>query len=81
MDVTLLAAKIHDDNKRISFYADQLLTMIQKEFRTKKIDRYDYSYFVSVLSCLKLQTQETRNNIDDFIEKEMNKRIKVDYKV
>jgi hypothetical protein len=81
MDNTLLAATIHDDNKRISVYADQLLTLVKKEFRTKKIDVYDYERFINVLTCLNLQTEETRKNIETFIQRVTNKRFQIDIRV
>lgn len=64
---SLFAAKIFDDNKRIDSYSNQLLELIKKQFRTRAIDKYDYERFINLLTCLKLQTEESRNDINDFI--------------
>jgi len=65
---TLFAAKIFDDNKRIDSYSNQLLDLIKKQFRTRAIDKYDYERFINLLTCLKLQTEESRKEINDFIK-------------
>jgi hypothetical protein len=64
---SLFAAKIFDDNKRIDSYSNQLLELIKKQFRTRSIDKYDYERLINVLTCLKLQTEESRKDINDFI--------------
>ncbi len=64
---SLFAAKIFDDNKRIDSYSNQLLELIKKQFRTRAIDKYDYERFINLLTCLKLQTEESRNDINDSI--------------
>lgn len=79
MDPTMFAAKIHDDNKRIDFYSNQLLELIKKEFRTRAIDKYDYERFINILTCLKLQTEESRKDVEDFIRR--NKLISIDLRV
>lgn len=75
---TRVAAKIHEDNRRISFYSKNLLAMIQKQFRLNKINKYDYESFVNHLTCLDLQTEESRKDLERFIEEEMQKQIKID---
>ena len=81
MDITLFAAKIHDDNKRISLYSKQLLNLIKKEFMTRNIEFHDYERFINILQIMNLQTEETRKDIDHYIKFEMNKRIKIDVTV
>lgn len=68
----MFAAKIYDDNKRIDLYSSQLLELIKKQFRTRTIDKYDYERFINLLTCLKLQTEESRKDINDFIRKSNN---------
>lgn len=81
MEHTMIAAEIHDDNTRISYYSNQLLTLVQTQFRTRKIDKYDYERFINILTCLTLQTDESKRKIDDYIRKEQSKYVSIDYKV
>lgn len=74
----MLAAQISDENKRIKYYSSQLLELVKKEFRTRKIDIYDYERFVNILTCLNLTADDSRNAINDFIQMEHRKRIKID---
>ncbi|MBG9585541.1 hypothetical protein [Cytobacillus firmus] len=78
MDPTIFASKLHDDNKRIDLYSNQLLELIKKEFRTKAIDKYDYERFINILSCLKLQTEESRKYVEDFIRRTKLNKISID---
>lgn len=66
-DITLFLAKVHDDNTRIKSYSKDLLDLVKKEFATRKIDLYDYERFINILTCLNLQTEETKKEIDSFI--------------
>lgn len=75
MDATLLAAKISDENKRIQYYSNQLLDLVKKEFRTRKINVYDYERFVNILTCLNLTVDDTRKDIDEFIIRETKLRV------
>ncbi|MDQ0412883.1 hypothetical protein [Mesobacillus stamsii] len=77
---SLFAAKLFDDNKRIDSYSNQLLELIKKQFRTRTIDKYDYERFINLLTCLKLQTEESRKDINDFI-KETNHYTSIDVRV
>lgn len=77
---SLFAAKIFDDNKRIDLYSTQLLDLIKKQFRTRAIDKYDYERFINLLTCLKLQTEESRQDINDFI-RETNNYSSIDVRV
>lgn len=77
---SLFAAKLFDDNKRIDSYSNQLLELIKKQFRTRTIDKYDYERFINLLTCLKLQTEESRKDINDFI-REKNHYTSIDVRV
>lgn len=80
--VTLFLAKIHDDNTRVKSYANDLLTLVRKEFITRKISTYDYERFVNILTCLCLQTDESKREIDFFINHfEFTNRKRIDVRV
>lgn len=81
MENTLLAATIHDENTKISAYSKELLILVQKEFRTRKINIYDYERFINLLTCLNLQTESTRKNIEQFIQRQANLRMKIDMRI
>jgi hypothetical protein len=70
-----IASKIHEDTGRIKLYSEQLLALVRKEFRTQKINMYDYERFINILTCLNLQTDETRESIKEFINIETEKHI------
>lgn len=78
MDPTTFAAKLHDANKRIDYYSNQLLELIKKEFRTRAIDKYDYERFINILTCLKLQTEESRKDVEDFIRRTKLHKVSLD---
>lgn len=75
---TLFASKIYDDVRRIRAYSEQLLSLVKKEFRIRKINQYDYEQFINYLTCLNLQTDETKYEIERFIDKETNKPFSID---
>lgn len=82
MDYALFAAKLYDDSKRIKVYSNQLLSLVKKEFITKKINPYDYSRFVNLLTCLDLVTDDTLKQIDNFMERETIKKLNsIDLKI
>lgn len=81
MELSLIASKIYDDNRRIKFYSNELLALVKKEFRLNKITQYDYEKFINLLTCLNLQTDETRNQIDRFISLETKRHNKINLTV
>lgn len=65
----MFAAKMHDDTKIIKGYSEQLLAMIRKEFSKRNINLYDYERFINILTCLNLQTNRIKEDLDCYINK------------
>lgn len=76
-----VAASLHDDTKSISIYKEQLLTLVKKEFYMRNIDKYDYERFVNILTCLSLLTDDMKNKLNDFIDRESKKSIYIDVRI
>jgi hypothetical protein len=81
MTVTMLAAKIHDDHRRINHYSEQLLKLVKKEFSLRKIDMYDYERFINILTCLSLQSEEIRKDLGELIRQQVDKSQHIDLRV
>lgn len=71
----MFAAKMHDDTKRIKVYSEQLLTLVRKEFSKRNINLYDYERFINILTCLTLQTDTIKEDLNDYINKKAYRRI------
>ena len=82
MENTLFAAKVYDDTTKIKIYSEKLLSLVKKQFITRKINQYDYENFINILTCLCLQTDEIREALDDFMKLETIRELKrIDLKV
>ncbi|WP_282154817.1 hypothetical protein [Cytobacillus gottheilii] len=81
MDNQMLAAKIFDDTTRVRNYSEQLLSLVRKQFSTRKIDKYDYERFINILTCLNLQTDSVKSDIESLINREQPKRIHFDVRI
>ncbi|MEF7566341.1 hypothetical protein V4V35_25460 [Bacillus infantis] len=81
MTGTMLAAKIHDDHRRIHHYSEQLLKLVKKEFSLRKIDKYDYERFINILTCLSLQSDEIRQDLSELIRLQIDNSIHIDVRV
>ncbi|MGD6940946.1 hypothetical protein ACQCT6_02760 [Cytobacillus gottheilii] len=81
MDNQMLAAQIFDDTTRIRNYSEQLLSLVRKQFSTRKIDKYDYERFINILTCLNLQTDSVKSDIESLINREKPKRIHFDVRI
>ncbi|MFC5732181.1 hypothetical protein [Cytobacillus gottheilii] len=81
MDNQMLAAQIFDDTTRIRNYSEQLLSLVRKQFSTRKIDKYDYERFINILTCLNLQTESVKSDLVSLINREKPRKIHFDVKV
>lgn len=65
----MFAAKMHDDTNRIKVYSEQLLLLVRKEFSKRNIDLYDYKRFINTLTCLSLQADLIKQDLNIYINK------------
>lgn len=69
MDDLILTAKLHDDNKSLKVYLDQLHVLVRDQFSKRTINHVDYSKFVNILTCLFLKTDFMKNELEDYLLK------------
>ena len=70
----MFAAKMHDDTKVIKSYSEQLLALVRKEFIKRNIELYDYERFINILTCLNLQTDTIKEDLNCYINKKTYRR-------
>lgn len=73
----MAAAKIHDDVNRVQLYSKQLLAIVRKEFSKRNINIYDYERFINVLTCLNLQVDEIKDDVNTYINRKTDRHIDI----
>lgn len=74
----LTLGKVIDDMNAIKQYNNQIVTLLKKDFVTKKLDLYGYEHYLNVLQCMVLRIEEVNHELNDYINRNARKGLKID---
>ena len=64
----MLAGRLYDDTNAVRSYNAQILKKIQALYAKKKIDHYEYSHFVNILTCMNLKAEDMKKKLNHMID-------------
>lgn len=77
----LQLGKVMDDMTAIKRYSDQVVTLLKKDYTTRKIDLYGYEHYINVIQCMVLRIEEVNYELNDYINRTSRKGMQIDVKV
>jgi hypothetical protein len=77
----LMAGRLLDDTTAVRSYNAQILQKIKNLYAKKKIDHYEYSHFINVLSCNELKIEDMMEKINHIIDGTEHRSSAIDMKI
>ena len=67
----LLAGRLIDDTRSLNSYNDQILRKLKSLYLKRKIDVYEYSHLVNILTCVSLKLDDVKGKLNALIDVEV----------
>ncbi|WP_445486490.1 hypothetical protein [Niallia sp. 03133] len=77
----MMIGTLIDDTTAVRSYNQQVLNKIKNLYLKRKIDQYEYSHFVNILTCADLKFDQIKGKLNDFIDKKETRLSSIDIKI
>lgn len=77
----LIAGRLLDDIKGVTSYNAQILRKIRSLYARRKIDHYEYSHLINVLSCNELTLEDMTEKVNHIIDGTEHRSSSIDIKI
>ncbi|WP_445506603.1 hypothetical protein [Niallia sp. 03190] len=77
----ILAGRLIDDTTSLRCYNGQILQKVQALYAKRKINHYEYSHFVNVITCMDLKLDDVKNKLNSLIDNQIMNNNSFDFKI